>query len=117
MTSELLPPPGRPVVTESKIAPGHLTRSAIIYVRQSTPGQVERNQESTRLQYQLADRARELGWPASRVQVIDQDLGRSGATTERRTGFQALVGEVALNRVGIVLGREVSRLARNKRDW
>lgn len=117
MTSESTLPRGSAPLAESKISADHLHRTAIVYVRQSTPEQVAHNLESQRLQYQLVDRALELGWVREQVQVIDQDLGKSGASTEGRTGFQALVGEVALNRVGIVLGREVSRLARNNRDW
>lgn len=95
----------------------HLDRLAVVYVRQSTMQQVERHQESTRLQYGLVDRAIQLGWPRSRVLVIDDDLGRSGATAEGRPGFQRLVAEVGLDHVGVVLGIEMSRLARSCRDW
>ncbi|MEA3275397.1 MAG: recombinase family protein [Pseudomonadota bacterium] len=100
-----------------KIQACHLDRLAVVYVRQSTMQQVDRHQESTRLQYALVDRAIELGWPQPRVMVIDEDLGRSGSTAEGRPGFQRLVGEVGLDHVGIVLGIEVSRLARCSRDW
>ncbi len=102
---------------EGKIRGNHLERQAIIYVRQSTMQQVERHRESTRLQYGLVDRALQLGWPKQRIQVIDDDLGCSGATAEGRLGFQRLVAEVGLDHVGIVLGLEMSRLARSSRDW
>lgn len=100
-----------------KIQPTHRKRMAAIYVRQSTLQQVERHQESTRLQYALADRAVELGWAPDQVLMIDEDLGRSGAHAEGRPGFQRLMTEVGLDHVGIVLGIEVSRLARSSRDW
>ena len=102
---------------EGKIRGNHLQRQAVIYVRQSTMQQVERHQESTRLQYGLVDRALQLGWPKQRILVIDEDLGCSGATAEGRAGFQRLVAEVGLDHVGIVLGIEMSRLARSSRDW
>ena len=92
-------------------------RLAIVYVRQSTAQQVERHQESTRLQYALADRAAQFGWLRERIVVIDDDLGRSGASVEGRLGFQRLVAEVGLGKVGLVLGVEMSRLARSCRDW
>lgn len=99
--------------SHSKICGHHLERQAMVYVRQSTLQQTTiRHPESTRLQYGLVDRAVALGWPRSRVQVIDDDLGKSGSSAEDRTGFQRLVGEVSLNRVGLVLGIEMSRLAR-----
>jgi len=98
---------------EGKIRGNHLQRQAVIYVRQSTMQQVERHQESTRLQYGLVDRALQLGWPKQRILVIDQDLDCSGATAEVRAGFQRLVAEVGLDHVGIVLGIEMSRLARS----
>ena len=100
-----------------KIDGRHRDRLAMVYVRQSTPQQVERHQESTRLQYALVDRAFHLGWPREKVLVIDDDLGRSGATVEGRLGFQRLVAEVGLGNVGLVLGIEMSRLARSCRDW
>jgi DNA invertase Pin-like site-specific DNA recombinase len=100
-----------------KIAGRHYERLAIVYVRQSTPQQVERHQESTRLQYALVDRAADLGWERGRIVVIDDDLGGSGSTIEGRLGFQRLVAEVGLGNVGLVLGIEMSRLARSNRDW
>jgi DNA invertase Pin-like site-specific DNA recombinase len=90
---------------------------AVVYVRQSTPQQVSDNTESTQRQYALARRAVELGWPADRVLVIDEDQGRSGATAEGRFGFQRLLAEVGLDHVGVILGLEMSRLARSCKDW
>jgi DNA invertase Pin-like site-specific DNA recombinase len=101
----------------SKITHRHRERLAYIYVRQSTPKQVTQHQESQRYQYQLAARAQALGWPADRTQIIDTDLGVSGAQSDHRDGFQALVSAVSLGHVGILFGYEVSRLARNNRDW
>jgi DNA invertase Pin-like site-specific DNA recombinase/predicted DNA-binding transcriptional regulator AlpA len=101
----------------SKIRPSHIQRAAFVYIRQSTPGQVEHNRESTTRQYALADRACQLGWPKEQVVIIDEDLGLSGSTTDKRSGFARLTSEVALAHVGIVLGLEVSRLARNNADW
>jgi DNA invertase Pin-like site-specific DNA recombinase len=100
-----------------KIHGQHRDRLAIVYIRQSTLQQVERNQESTRLQYALVDRAFALGWSRETIVVVDDDLGCSGATTEGRLGFQRLVAEVGLGHVGLVLGIEMSRLARSCRDW
>jgi DNA invertase Pin-like site-specific DNA recombinase len=94
-----------------------LQRWAIVYVRQSTPQQVSGNPESAQRQYALARRAAELGWPPDRVLIIDEDQGRSGATAEGRAGFQRLLAEVGLDHVGLVLGLEMSRLARSCRDW
>lgn len=88
-----------------------------MYVRQSTPQQVNDHQESTARQYALADRAIDLGWSAERVLVIDEDLGRSGQSVEGRLGFQRLLAEVALDRVGLILGLEMSRLARSCKNW
>lgn len=101
----------------SKIQAGHLGRIAYVYVRQSTPHQLEHNRESTQRQYALVERAAALGWRAEQIQVIDEDLGLSGAGTAERAGFARLAAEVALGRVGIVLGLEASRLARNNADW
>jgi DNA invertase Pin-like site-specific DNA recombinase len=101
----------------SKIKPVHIRRAAIVYIRQSTPTQVEHNRESTARQYALADRACQLGWAREHVIIIDEDLGLSGASTDQRSGFTRLTSEVALAQVGIVLGLEVSRLARNNTDW
>ena len=100
-----------------KINSSHLKRDAYLYVRQSTVRQVFENQESTRRQYALRQRAVALGWPLERVHVIDSDLGKSGASSAEREGFQRLVTEVGMGRAGIVLGLEVSRLARNSSDW
>jgi DNA invertase Pin-like site-specific DNA recombinase/transposase len=101
----------------SKIKPTHTLRAAVVYVRQSSPSQVEHNRESTARQYALVDRACQLGWSRQQVVVIDEDLGLSGATTDKRSGFVRLTSEVALGQVGIILGLEVSRLARNNADW
>jgi len=100
-----------------KVHAEHLRRAAIVSVRQSTLQQVEHHRESTRRQYALTERAIELGWSPTQVIVIDDDQGRSGASAEGRPGFQRLVGEVGLDHVGIVLGLEISRLARSSRDW
>jgi DNA invertase Pin-like site-specific DNA recombinase len=99
-----------------KIRPPHLQRAAYVYLRQSTPGQVEHNRESTARQYALADRACQLGWSKPQVVVVDEDLGLSGSSTDKRFGFARLISEVALAHVGIILGLEVSRLARNNGD-
>lgn len=101
----------------SKLMPHHLERLAAVYVRQSSLQQVTDHQESTRLQYALADHAVALGWPRERVLIIDDDLGKSGAHAEGRPGFQQLVAEVGLNHVGLILGIEMSRLARSNKDW
>ena len=99
-----------------KVTDSHLQRDAYLYVRQSTLRQVFENTESTKRQYALRQRAVGLGWPIERVVVIDCDLGQSGAS-EDREGFQKLVAEVGMGHAGIVLGLEVSRLARNSVDW
>ena len=99
-----------------KVNAGHLERNAYLYIRQSTLQQVIENTESTRRQYQLRSRAVALGWPEQRIVVIDSDQGQSGASTDRE-GFQRLVGEVGSGHAGIVMGLEVSRLARNSSDW
>ena len=101
----------------AKIGPSHLCRAAYVYLRQSTAAQVEHNRKSTQRQYALAARATALGWPAHQVVVIDEDLGLSGSGVVERGGFARLTAEVALRHVGIVLGLEVSRLARNNADW
>jgi DNA invertase Pin-like site-specific DNA recombinase len=100
-----------------KVTASHLKRNAYLYVRQSTVRQVFENTESTQRQYALRQRALALGWPDDRVIVIDTDLGQSGASAVDREGFQKLVAEVGMGRAGIVLGLEVSRLARNSTDW
>ena len=98
------------MLSEQKIRPDHRDRWAIVYVRQSTVHQVQHHQESTQLQYGLVDQAYRLGWSRERIQIIDDDLGVSGASLEGRHGFQRLLGDVALNRVGLILGIEMSRL-------
>jgi Resolvase, N terminal domain len=100
-----------------KIKPTHLNRTAYLYIRQSTLRQVFENVESTKRQYALRQHAVALGWPQDQIVVIDTDLGQSGASAADREGFQRLVTEVSLGRAGIVLGLEVSRLARNSMDW
>jgi len=106
-----------PVPVSGKIHSHHRDRWAVVYVRQSTLQQVARHQESTRLQYGLVDRVLSLGWSPAQVRVIDDDLGKSAASAEGRPGFQRLVAAVSLEQVGIVLGLEMSRLARSCRDW
>jgi len=98
-----------------KIKPEHLARKAVLYIRQSSTFQVTHNQESRRLQYAMTQRIRTLGW--QEVTVIDEDLGRSASGEVERRGFQKMVAEVCLGRVGVVAAREVSRFARNSRDW
>ena len=101
----------------NKILATHLDRRAAVYLRQSTLKQVHENRESTARQYALRQRALDLGWPDARVDVIDDDLGQSGSSTERRTGFQRLAEEVAHGRVGAIFALEVSRLSRSSADW
>jgi len=103
------------MASAEKIGPQHLARPAVVYVRQSTINQVRHHHESRRRQYDLAARAKQLGW--REVSVIDEDLGRSGASSAARTGFNHLVAEVGLGRIGAIFAIEVSRLARNNRDW
>lgn len=100
-----------------KVTAAHLARDAFLYVRQSSLRQVFENTESTKRQYALRDRAVALGWPIERIHVIDSDLGLSGASAQARDGFQHLMSELANGHAGIVLGLEVSRLARNNADW
>lgn len=102
---------------DTKIQPQHLRRPAIVYIRQSTLQQVYEHRESTERQYALIERAKRLGWDASQVQVIDEDLGQSGSSTADRTGFQRMAAEVGLARVGAIISLEVSRLARSSADW
>ena len=109
--------PQRAGFVPEKITRHHQDRLAIIYIRQSTPQHVERKQESTKLQYALVDRAFQFGWTRETIVTIDDDLGRSGSSIEGRLGFQRLVAEVGLGHVGLVLGIEMSRLARSCRDW
>jgi DNA invertase Pin-like site-specific DNA recombinase len=99
----------------SKITPEHLSRTAYVYVRQSSPDQVRNNQESRRRQYALQEHVKELGWKD--VAVIDEDQGRSGGGTTVRSGFERLLSEVCEGKVGAVLALEISRLARNGREW
>src|SRR3954467_188532 len=99
------------------IQPTHLARKAIVYIRQSTPAQVVSNQESLRLQYALMQRARDLGWREADVDVIDADLGLSGASAVQRQGFKELTARVSLSEVGLILSLDVTRLARNCSDW
>ena len=100
-----------------KITDEHRARLAIVYVRQSTQQQVLEHRESTARQYALADRAVALGWPAAAVEVIDEDQGRSGSSAEGRSGFQRLLAEISSDRVGLILGLEMSRFARSCKDW
>lgn len=99
------------------IQPRHLQRKAVVYVRQSSPKQLLLHQESTRRQYQLVDKAHQLGWPQPLITVIDDDLGLSGASSTQRTVFQRLVAEIGLGQIGLVLVTEVSRLSRLNSDW
>jgi DNA invertase Pin-like site-specific DNA recombinase len=102
---------------ELKVTRAHLERDAYLYIRQSTPRQVIENTESTRRQYALREQALVYGWPLERIHVIDSDQGKTGSHAKLRDGFQHLVSEVALGKAGIVMGLEVSRLARNSADW
>ena len=102
-------------MTSDKIKPHHLDRNAILYVRQSSSHQVLHNHESRALQYAMRDRLTGLGW--SEIAIIDDDLGRSAAGSVTRAGFERMVAEVCLGKVGAVAAREVSRFARNSRDW
>src|ERR1700757_4098645 len=101
----------------TKVQPSHTQRAAFVYIRQSSPSQVEYNRESTARQYALVEKACQLGWSQEQVIVIDEDLGLSGSGSVQRSGFARMTAEVALGHVGIVLGLEVSRLARNNADW
>src|SRR5690348_6092121 len=105
----------RPVMISDKVYPHHLQRKALLYVRQSSAHQVLHNRESSALQYAMRDRLAALGW--SEIEVIDDDLGRSAAGGVTRAGFERMVAEVCLGKVGAVAAREVSRFARNSRDW
>jgi len=102
-------------MTAAKITDRHLSLKACVYIRQSTPGQVQHNLESQKRQYGLVDRAKQLGW--TDVEVIDEDLGCSGSGTVKRTGFEHLLTELCMGKVGAVFSIEASRLARNGRDW
>lgn len=105
------------LLTSPKLQPWHWDRQAIVYVRQSSPQQVQENRESTARQYALVDRAVALGWPRDQIEVIDDDQGISGKSIEGRLGFQRLLAEVGLDHVGLILGLEMSRLARSCKDW
>src|SRR5215813_8578676 len=105
------------MTTFELITPQHLERLAVIYIRQSTPQQTLSNQESLRLQYALQQRARELGWTADNIEVIDADLGLTAAAAGHRAGFKELVAKVTLGQVGIILSLDVTRLSRNCTDW
>src|SRR5215472_5981373 len=113
------PPPRSNLMIDdhTKVQAGHRKRNAYLYIRQSTPRQVLEHQESTQRQYGLRQQALRLGWAEEQIVVIDTDLGQSGASAADRVGFQRLVTEVSLGRAGLVLGLEVSRLARNCSDW
>jgi DNA invertase Pin-like site-specific DNA recombinase len=118
--TSLIPPLAPAVGVDPRITPRHLTRRALIYVRQSSPTQVVRHPESARRQYGLAERAQRLGWTAAQVTIIDEDQGKSGAgsaAAHDREGFGQLVSAVGLGEVGIILALEVSRLARNSAEW
>jgi DNA invertase Pin-like site-specific DNA recombinase len=104
-------------LTEQKVTVSHLKRKAYCYVRQSTLKQVFENTESTKRQYALRERAVVLGWPLAQIVTVDSDLGESATSVADRLGFQKLMAEVSLGRVGLVMGLEVSRLARNNADW
>src|SRR5262245_19369649 len=101
----------------SKVTTSHRCRAAVVYVRQSTLAQLERNAESTARQYDLRERAVALGWAGDQVRVVDADLGVSGSVTGQRDGFESLVADVALGQIGIILALEVSRLARDNSAW
>jgi DNA invertase Pin-like site-specific DNA recombinase len=103
--------------SDERLTPARRAKLAYIYVRQSSITQVKHHQESTELQYRLVDRAVNLGWPRERVQVIDEDLGKSGAGHADRLGFQRLIAEIGLGNAGLVVSLDASRLARNNRDW
>jgi DNA invertase Pin-like site-specific DNA recombinase len=103
--------------TPERVSTAHRAKLAYIYVRQSTAVQVRQHQESTELQYRLVDRAAALGWPRERISVIDDDLGKSGASSVERHGFQRLIAEIGLGKAGLVLSLDASRLARNNHDW
>ncbi len=100
-----------------KVTTEHRAKLAYVYVRQSSLAQVTRHSESTEMQYELVERAIRLGWPKDRVKIIDEDLGKSGASAEHRQGFQYLMAEIGLARVGLVISLDASRLARNNSDW
>src|SRR3954452_21521087 len=107
-------PEAMPMIAE-KISPQHPARKAVLYVRQSSAHQVQHNRESRSLQYAMHGRLTQLGW--SEIEIVDEDLGRSAAGGVIRSGFERMVAEVCLGKVGAVAAREVSRFARNSREW
>jgi len=107
----------RPDNADLRLSNAHRSKTAYIYVRQSSAGQVRHHQESTQLQYRLVERAITLGWPRERICVIDDDLGKSGSGSVERLGFQKLIAEIGLGQAGLVISFDASRLARNNRDW
>jgi DNA invertase Pin-like site-specific DNA recombinase len=104
-------------IVHRKIKPHHQQRLACVYIRQSTTEQVRHRRESQLNQKRMADRAQQLGWPAEQVQLITEDLGKSGGGSQQRSGFRRLLADISLGQVGIVFCYEVSRLARNSADW
>jgi len=104
-------------MTTSKITQHHLIRQACVYIRQSTPGQVRFNQESTERQYNLMNKAQAFGWSQEQIRVLDGDLGQAGSAAANRTDFKILVGDVAMGQVGAIFSLEASRLARSNQDW
>jgi DNA invertase Pin-like site-specific DNA recombinase len=106
-----------PIMMTSKITEQHLTRTACIYIRQSTPGQIRFNQESTERQYNLKNKAQSLGWSPEKICILDRDLGQTGAHTTKREDFKTLVSDVAMGQVGAIFSLEASRLARSNKDW
>jgi DNA invertase Pin-like site-specific DNA recombinase len=104
-------------LADERVTTAHRAKLAYVYVRQSSLNQVRQHQESTQLQYRLVDRTIALGWPHERVQIIDEDLGKSGAGNVERHGFQKLIAEIGLGNAGLVVSLDASRLARNNRDW
>jgi DNA invertase Pin-like site-specific DNA recombinase len=105
------------IVQRTPITTAHCAKTAYVYVRQSSVSQVARHAESTDLQYGLVERAVTLGWPRDRVVIIDDDLGKSGANSDERHGFQRLIAEIGLGHAGLVVSLDASRLARNNSDW
>ena len=103
--------------TSDLVQPRHLNRRAAIYVRQSSPQQVASNKESQRIQYALRQRAEQLGWHKKEIDVVDVDLGKTAATTEGRLGFQEIVAQIALAKIGILISYDATRLARNCSHW
>ena len=110
-------PRSESVLRSAKIRDTHLQRLAIVYIRQSTPHQVLHHRESSARQYALVNHVVTLGWPRERVVLIDEDQGQSGKSAEHRTGFHRLLAEVSMQHVGLIMGLEMSRLARSSRDW